>query len=71
MDQDKTPPPEPQGAPAQGAGITVCSVCGATAEGTPVTWTCSVENGVRRYLCEACARANIRAIEGKLDTDWW
>ncbi|MEU7643172.1 MULTISPECIES: hypothetical protein [Streptomyces] len=49
----------------------VCSRCGTVAEGIPPTWTCSVENGVRRYYCEACARENIRAIEGRLDSDWW
>ncbi|WP_030780994.1 hypothetical protein [Streptomyces sp. NRRL S-920] len=49
----------------------VCSRCGTVAEGTPPTWTCSVENGVRHYLCESCARENIRAIEGRLDSDWW
>ncbi len=49
----------------------MCSRCGKVAEGTPPTWTCSVENGVRRYFCDACARDNIRAIEGRLDSDWW
>ncbi|MFI2615792.1 hypothetical protein [Streptomyces sp. NPDC018584] len=49
----------------------VCARCGTVAEGTPPTWTCSVENGARRYYCEACARENIRAIEGRLDADWW
>ncbi|MBW5424438.1 hypothetical protein GKQ77_23215 [Streptomyces sp. BG9H] len=49
----------------------VCSRCGTVAEGTPPTWTCSVENGTRHYYCESCARENIRAIEGRLDSDWW
>jgi hypothetical protein len=50
---------------------TVCARCGAIAEGTPPTWTCSVENGERRYFCDGCARENIRAIEGRLDSSWW
>ncbi|MFF4949347.1 hypothetical protein ACWC2K_22025 [Streptomyces chattanoogensis] len=50
---------------------TVCAGCGAVAEGPPPTWTCSVENGEHRYFCEACARENIRAIEGRLDSSWW
>ncbi|MFL4497602.1 hypothetical protein ACJ6WD_41150 [Streptomyces sp. VTCC 41912] len=50
---------------------TVCTCCGAVAEGTPPTWTCSVENGERRYSCDRCARDNIRAIEGRLDSSWW
>ncbi|MGW1377323.1 hypothetical protein ACWD6P_24070 [Streptomyces sp. NPDC002446] len=52
-------------------GNTVCAGCGAVAEGTPPTWTCSVENGERRYFCDNCARENIRAIEGRLDSSWW
>ncbi|MFG2328889.1 hypothetical protein ACGFMM_04620 [Streptomyces sp. NPDC048604] len=50
----------------------VCARCGAVAaDSLPVTWTCSVENGSRRYFCESCARENIRAIEGRLDSSWW
>ncbi|UZJ29703.1 hypothetical protein [Streptomyces endophytica] len=52
-------------------GQTVCAGCGAVAEDTPPTWTCSVENGERRYFCDRCARENIRAIEGRLDSSWW
>nr|WP_106959987.1 hypothetical protein [Streptomyces purpureus] len=48
-----------------------CARCGRVADTLPVTWTCSVENGRREYFCEACARANIRAIEGRLDSSWW
>lgn len=63
MDQQKPPAPE--------AVNPVCSRCGTIAEGTPLTWTFSVENGVRRYFCESCARDNLRAIEGRLDSDLW
>ncbi|MEU6327625.1 hypothetical protein ABZ851_10105 [Streptomyces sp. NPDC047049] len=52
-------------------GKTVCAGCGAVAEGAGPTWTCSVENGERRYFCHHCARENIRAIEGRLDSSWW
>lgn len=49
-----------------------CARCGAPSGGTPpLTWTCSVEGGVRRYFCEPCARASLRAIEGRLDSAWW
>lgn len=37
----------------------------------PATWVCSVEDGRRQYLCGACARPHIRAIEGRLDSDRW
>ncbi|MFI8101959.1 hypothetical protein [Streptomyces sp. NPDC086023] len=68
MDQH-TPHPPPPG-PANGA--VVCARCGKQApEGPPVTWTCSVENGSRQFFCDDCARANIRAIEGRLDSSWW
>ncbi|MEU7382538.1 MULTISPECIES: hypothetical protein [unclassified Streptomyces] len=49
----------------------VCARCGTPAEGLPPTWTCSVENGTRRYFCDACSRENLRSIEGRLDSTWW
>jgi hypothetical protein len=50
----------------------VCARCGTPAAGSPpVTWTCSVENGIRQYFCDACSRENLRAIEGRLDSAWW
>ncbi|WP_327680507.1 hypothetical protein [Streptomyces sp. NBC_00467] len=66
MDQQQTPQPQEPGAES-----VECSHCGKTAEGTPLTWTCSVENGVRRYFCDDCARSHLRAIEGRLDSEWW
>ncbi|MFH8571629.1 hypothetical protein [Streptomyces sp. NPDC017993] len=57
--------------PELSAESMVCARCGAVAEGAPPTWTCSVENGERRYFCDGCARENIRAIEGRLDSTWW
>lgn len=53
-----------------------CSFCGATAEagpvdGLPLTWTAAVENGRRRVFCAGCSREHLRAIEGKLDSEWW
>ncbi|MFF3290804.1 hypothetical protein [Streptomyces sp. NPDC003023] len=66
MEQDRTSPPrEP------GGDSVVCAGCGAVAQEVPVTWICSVEDGARHYFCDECARANIRAIEGRLNSDWW
>jgi hypothetical protein len=50
-----------------------CGYCGAHADGDtpPLTWTSAVENGRTKYFCESCSRENLRAIEGKLDSDWW
>ncbi|MFF7447304.1 MULTISPECIES: hypothetical protein [unclassified Streptomyces] len=48
-----------------------CARCGTTADGPRPTWTCSMEHGVRQYLCDTCSRENLRAIEGRLDPAWW
>ena len=50
---------------------TTCVRCGAAHHGLPLTWTCSVENGRRVYLCDVCARLHLRSIEGRLDSSWW
>jgi len=51
----------------------MCSLCGTTAPGaeTPLTWTTSVENDRTRVFCEKCSREHLRAIESKLDSEWW
>ncbi|MFF3461559.1 hypothetical protein ACWCQN_02565 [Streptomyces sp. NPDC001984] len=49
----------------------VCARCGVRAEGPRPTWICSMENGVLHYFCDTCARENLRAIEGRLDSAWW
>ncbi|MGH8971499.1 MAG: hypothetical protein ACRDV1_16285 [Actinomycetes bacterium] len=48
-----------------------CALCGATAPELPLTWTSSVERGRTLYYCTACSRDNVRAIEGRLDAEWW
>lgn len=50
-----------------------CDFCGTTVEGEqpPLTWTVSTENGVRRRYCDRCTRENLRAMEGKLDQEFW
>ncbi len=56
-----------------GAVPLTCELCGATApdDQPPLTWTSAVENGRLRYFCETCSRENLRAIESKLDSQWW
>ncbi|MEV0601142.1 hypothetical protein AB0I82_17845 [Streptomyces sp. NPDC050315] len=68
---DRTDWSAPTGGPAGNGEGAVCDRCGAVADGTPVTWTCSIENGARRYFCETCARTHLRAIESRLDSAWW
>ncbi|MET7655079.1 MULTISPECIES: hypothetical protein [unclassified Streptomyces] len=61
-----------QGGAAAEPRTLVCARCGARAEAPPpITWTCSVQRSVRSYFCETCARENLRAIEGRLDPEWW
>jgi hypothetical protein len=50
-----------------------CAFCGSSAEAEtpPLTWTSAVENGRTKHFCERCSRENLRAIESKLDSDWW
>jgi hypothetical protein len=52
--------------------VRTCDFCGARAEDTEaLTWVTSVENGRKRTYCDTCSRAHLRAIEGKLDSEWW
>jgi predicted nucleic acid-binding Zn-ribbon protein len=56
---------------AEQGGPVVCAVCGATAESLPLGWSTSVERGRRVVHCESCSRENVRAMESKLDPEWW
>jgi hypothetical protein len=67
--------------------VATCSFCGATSapastkaesggaldaeDSVPLTWVTSYENGNRRVYCERCSREHLRAIESKLDSEWW
>jgi hypothetical protein len=53
--------------------LLTCDHCGARARGPdlPLTWGTSQERGETLRLCERCVRDNVRAIESKLDSDWW
>jgi len=58
--------------PAGSPAVPVCAACGATAPGpAPVTWSAAVEDGLRVWTCDACAREHLRSIEGKLTRAWW
>ncbi len=50
-----------------------CDFCGRQAEddAAALTWTTAVENGRQRRYCDTCSRENLRAMEGKLDSEWW
>lgn len=53
--------------------VVTCGFCGrtATAGEAALTWTTAKENGRRRDFCDRCSREHLRAIEAKLDSEWW
>jgi hypothetical protein len=53
------------------AGPVTCAWCGTTAPELPITWTRSAERGGEKVYCDRCSRENLRAIEGRLDAEWW
>jgi hypothetical protein len=60
-----------------GRRVTTCAGCGATPDGedddgtVPLGWSHSVEERGVVLLCAACTRTHVRAIEAKLDAQWW
>jgi hypothetical protein len=49
-----------------------CSYCGTQAPAAEtLSWTTAVERGSRQTYCVPCSRENLRAMEGKLDSEWW
>ena len=48
-----------------------CALCGRTVAEQPLTWTTSVEGGETRFYCDECSRVNVRAMEGRLDAEWF
>jgi hypothetical protein len=53
--------------------VVTCSFCGTVVEADdpPITWTSAVENGKQRWFCDGCSRQHLRAMESKLDSEWW
>ena len=64
--------PAPTPAPTPPEAVT-CDFCGRveTDPAVTLTWSTAVENGRLRRFCDECSRANLRAMEGKLDSEWW
>jgi hypothetical protein len=51
---------------------TSCSMCGITVLERPMTWMLEADaRGGPNWVCDGCARQNLRAIESKLDRSWW
>jgi len=51
--------------------VVSCSVCGTTVDEVPLTWSMQVSERGQTWVCDRCARDNLRSIEGKLDEAWW
>ena len=53
--------------------MVTCSFCGTVVESDtpPLSWTSSVERGATRWFCDECSRTHLRAMESKLDSEWW
>jgi hypothetical protein len=53
--------------------VKTCDFCGRTEtdDAKTLTWSTAVENGRRRVYCEECSRTYLRAMEGKLDSEFW
>jgi hypothetical protein len=59
--------------------VLVCARCGTSLDAeadeqsgmAALSWVSSVEGGRELRYCPACARDNLRAIEGKLDSELW
>ena len=52
--------------------VKTCDFCGKQAEDdATLTWTTATENGRLRTFCDTCSREHLRAMESKLDSEWW
>lgn len=65
MDDRREPAGPPSGAAA------ACQLCGTAVPTVPLGWMS--ESTVRgpTWTCPACARTHLRAIESKLDQEYW
>jgi hypothetical protein len=50
-----------------------CDLCGRQEadDAKTLTWTTAVERGRPKTFCDDCSREHLRAMEGKLDSEWW
>ena len=50
-----------------------CDQCGATAAGSepPLTWSLTLVRGQVKRYCDRCTRLSLRAMESKLDVEYW
>jgi hypothetical protein len=53
--------------------VKTCDFCGRQEpdDAMALTWCSAVEGGRVKTFCETCSRENLRAMEGKLDSEYW
>ena len=53
--------------------MTTCDFCGRQEadDAATLTWSTAVENGRAKTYCDRCSREHLRAMEGKLDSEYW
>lgn len=63
---------DPRGPAASPAGpVGACQLCGTAVPGMTLGWMSeSTVRGVT-WTCPTCARTHLRAIESKLDQEYW
>lgn len=53
----------------------VCQVCGRTAPESDgdavITWAMDRDGERVRWTCPRCIAENVRALEAKLEPEWW
>ena len=52
-------------------GPVTCAACGVQEPAQPLTWSTETGHGEQWLLCERCTRDNLRAIEAKLEPEYW
>ncbi|WP_395726961.1 hypothetical protein [Nakamurella sp.] len=48
-----------------------CQLCGTPVPSVALAWMLESTARGAAWTCPACARANLRAIESKLDQEYW
>jgi hypothetical protein len=49
-----------------------CQICGRVGSGAELLqWVMDRRAGAVSWTCPACAAANIRSLEAKLEPEWW
>lgn len=62
-------PLEPDGPPAGPGGT--CRLCGTAVPPVPLAWMSEATARGTTWICPDCARTHLRAIESKLDQEYW